>query len=103
MHVETRVEAQKYAELRAKTDRQLLMLVRRELRTARAATGGGPVVHPNNRARAEAALATVSRLIPRLSGLDAERRAELQAELDGLRNQLEDEDRFQAACAGCCA
>jgi hypothetical protein len=79
----------KLEELRAKTDRELLMLVSRELERglalARVAAGQGSAMH----LQAEAALAEVRILLPKLAGLNGEMREKLESKVRELRRELD--------------
>jgi hypothetical protein len=79
----------KLAVLRAKTDRDLLMLVQRELDRALAladveATRGSPL-----QVQAEKALQTVMHVLPKMSGLTNNERRELNLKLNELRVALD--------------
>jgi hypothetical protein len=75
-------EQTKLQELRAKTDRQLLMLVYSELE---AALQSDPNSNPD---RASRAYVEASRLLPLLQNLSAVERASLETRLELLRDRL---------------
>lgn len=79
----------KLEELRARTDRELLILIRRELdRTLAvadvAATKGSPL-----HVQAEEAYETVMTLLPKVTGLSSDERRELNIRLKELRVALD--------------
>ena len=82
-------EISKLEELRAKTDRELFMLIRKELdrglTLARVATGKGSAMH----VEAEAAYAEVDMLLPGLAGVSREVREKLECKLKELRRELD--------------
>ena len=80
-------EVAKLAKLRAKTDRQLVGLVRAELRNGRTlirVSGSNPALL----ARAADRCELVSELLPALNGVDARERLVLQKDLDDLQEYL---------------
>ena len=82
-------EVFKLAELRAKTDRELLIVVETELERgltlAHVAASKGSVLHQ----RAENFHAQIARLLPRIAGLSVDEQRRLQAKLTELRVTLD--------------
>jgi hypothetical protein len=86
-------EISKLEELRAKTDRELCTLIRKDLdralTLARVAAGRGSAMH----IEAEAAYAEVTMLLPGLAGVSREARERLESRVKELRRELDSAPR----------
>jgi hypothetical protein len=78
-------EQAKLAQLRARTDQQLLGLVYTELETALRSESGG------NYPQAARAYVEATRLLPLLENISAVERARLEARLDIIRDRISEE------------
>ena len=93
----------KFAELRARTDRELAALISRRVYTMVAALLSESQVNGNIRSEAERVYAESVSLIPRIYDLPAAKRKQLDARLTKLRALLDEEGmrpelRAFAAC-----
>jgi len=85
----TVVDFSKLAELRARTDRDLVRILSADLERGLALANVAATWHSVFRAEAEAVYTRAKALLPRLSGVNAEETARLEARLKELGMALE--------------
>ena len=85
----TLVDFSKLAELRARTDRDLVRILHADLERSLALASVAATRHSVFRAQAEAVYARASTLLPKLSGLRADELAQLEAKLKELAMALD--------------
>jgi len=103
----TLVDFSKLAELRARTDRDLVRILNADLERSLALAGVAATRHSVFRAEAEAVYTRAKALLPKLSGITADQLAQLEAKqkelgmaLDLVPGTMDLEEETAAVCGG---